>query len=591
MAVLIISREQIHQVKRALRFAGVYYKRYKYRLLIGFAALLAVDFLQLIIPRIIKAAVDSLEQGFATRMYLFKLGGYITLIALGIAFFRFIWRHLVLGFSRLLERDLRNDMLSKLLTLDKPFFQHRTTGEVMALATNDLTSVQLASGMGLVAFIDAVVMSIAALSFMAYIHPKLTLIAVAPMPILAVLTGLLTAVLHKRFKKVQEQFSHLTEFARSTLLSIRLIKAYTQERPQSDRFNAMGLDYVKDNLRLAMVQGTLFPFSGLIANTCLLLIIFFGGRLTIANTISIGDFVAFMTYLYMLTWPMMAIGWVTNLFQRGVTSLNRIQMIFDGRPILTDPENPRNLPPRVSHLNLRNLTFSYYKDAGPVLHDVSLDFGPGITGIVGRTGSGKSSLCQILARLYPVPDGTYFMEGIDVNTVNLDQVHARIAYVPQDVVLFADTIKANIAFGNPGASGEEIAKVARAAAIDREIAALPKGYETRIGEKGVTISGGQRQRIALARALLLNRPVILIDDGLSAVDTQTEHDIIESLKQYFTDRTCIIVSHRLAPLQDADDIIVMDQGRVAARGAHEELMTGSSFYRTIYTHQMLEKNC
>ena len=291
-------------------------------------ALVLVDLLQLFIPRIVKYAVDSLQKGVATPRGLSEYGLYIVLIAIAIAGFRFIWRQLILGFSRIVEIDLRNRMFSHLLTLDKAFFQKTTTGEVMALATNDLSSVQLATGMGVVAFVDAVFMGLAAFGFMLYIHPLLTVIALAPMPILAFLTRTLSSRLHGRFKKVQEQFSVLTEFVRSTLSSIRLVKAYNQEEHQTLRFAQMGETYVRNNLKLAFVYGILFPISGFIGNSSMLLVLVFGGRLTISGTITAGDLVAFISYLFIMTWPMMAMGWVADLFQRGVTSLSRIEAVM-----------------------------------------------------------------------------------------------------------------------------------------------------------------------------------------------------------------------------------------------------------------------
>lgn len=572
----------------AVRLVLPFFRRYAIGLLLGFASLLGVDFLQLLIPRVIKHAIDSLQNGLATHSGLLRNAGLILLLALGIALLRFGWRYLILGFSRRLERDFRDWLFSHLLTLDRIFYQRRTTGELIALSSNDLAAVQMAGGMGLVACVDAVIMTLAALAFMAYIHPGLTMIAVLPMPVLAVLTRLLSARLHRRFKRVQERFSELTEFARNTLSSMRLIKAYTQERFQAGRFDRMGREYIRDNLKLAVVQGTLFPFSGLIANISLLLVLFFGGRLTIGGSITVGDFVAFITYLFMLTWPMMAIGWVSNLFQRGATSLERIQQVLNERPALHDPPETVAWPAVKGRISIKSLSFSYAGQAEPALTDVSLELRPGMLGIVGRTGSGKTTLCHLLARLYPVADATIFFDGIDVNRLALQDVRTRIAYVPQDVLVFSESIAANIAMGKPAASREEIERAARAAAIHDEIMAMENAYETRVGERGVMISGGQRQRIALARALLLDRPIIIIDDGLSAVDTETEHQIIGAIAEMLRGRTCIIVSHRVAPLADADEIIVMEQGRVAASGRHDYLIRNSAFYKTIYEHQTRE---
>jgi ATP-binding cassette, subfamily B, multidrug efflux pump len=563
-----------------------YLRRYALRIVMGFIALIAVDFLQLWIPRIIKNAVDDLQQGIATSSGLITYGGYIVLIALAIAMLRFVWRELLLGFSRLLEMHLRNRMMSHVLTLDRAFFQRRTTGDIMALTTNDLSAVQLATGMGLVAAVDALFMGLAAIGFMAYIDWRLTLIAMAPMPFLAVFTRFLASRLHRRFKSVQEQFSTLTEFVRSSFSSIRLVKAYNQEGPQSARFNQLGEAYVRNNLRLAMVNGTLFPLSGMIGNLSLLLVVYFGGRMAIDGAITVGDFVAFITYLFMMTWPMMALGWVADLFQRGVTSLDRINALLLERPGLIAPVKGTTAVAIKGGISIRNLSFAYPYQKQPVLTHISIDIRPGrFIGVVGRTGSGKTTLCQLLARLYPVPDGTIFFDGKDVNRISLEDVRGAIAYVPQEVILFSDSVAFNITMGRKDATREEIEAAAKAAAIHDEIMEMSEGYRTRIGERGVKLSGGQRQRLAIARALLLDRPIIIIDDGLSAVDMETEHAIIRSIASYLKGHTCIIVSHRIAPVVDAEEIVVMDDGRIIERGTHSELLEKSSFYATIYRQQ------
>lgn len=551
-------------------------------------ALVLVDTLQLIIPRVIKWAVDDLQRGTSSPTALAWYGGYIVSLSILIGVFRYFWREMLLGFSRLLESHLRDRLFSHILTLDRTFFQRKPTGEIMALATNDLSSVQLASGMGLVAFVDACFMGLAAVAFMAYINPTLTLIAVLPMPLLAVFTRLLSSKLHVRFKKVQEEFAAMTEFARATFSNIRLIKAYNQEDRQSGRFHAMGRAYVKENLWLSAIYGTLFPLSGLVGNGSMLLVIYFGGRLTIEGIITAGDLVAFISYLFLMTWPMMAIGWVADLFQRGVTSLHRIEDLFQEKPVLRDlTQEKGGLDLRArGEIVVRDLSFQYPGQQVPSLECVHLEIHAGqFLGIVGRTGSGKTTLCHLLARLYPVEEGRIFLDGVDVNHLSLDKVRASIAYVPQEVTLFSETIAFNITLGKPDATQEETEAAARAAAIHDEIVAMKYGYQTRIGERGVKLSGGQRQRLAIARALLLDRPILIIDDGLSAVDMETEHTIIRSIAGYLKGRTCIVVSHRVAPLADAQEIVVMEGGRIVAKGRHEQLMQGSPFYAGIYRQQ------
>jgi ATP-binding cassette subfamily B multidrug efflux pump len=573
------------QLWAAIDIVSPYLRRYAGRIAAGCLALIVVDFIQLCIPRVIKRAVDDLQNGVATSAGLLRYAVLIVLLALVIGALRYVWRHFLFGFSRLLEMHLRNQIFAHALSLDREFYHRNTTGEIMALATNDLAAVQMAGGMGLVALVDAVVMGLAAIAFMAYIQPLLTLIAISPLPLLAFLTRFLSARLHHRFKKVQEQFSHLTEFARATIASIRLVKAYNQEEAQSERFNALGETYVQNNLKVAVVHGTLYPLAGLISNVSLLLAIYFGGRLTIQTTITAGDFVAFISYLFLLTWPMMALGWVANLFQRGFTSLERIKNMLSEVPTLRDTDDAGLSPAVGGQIRIRNLTFTYPQQRVPALQGIDLDIHPGVMGVVGRTGAGKTTLCHLLTRLYPVPNATIWFDDRDVNSLAIAWIRGAIAYVPQDVTIFSDTIAFNISLGKPDAAQGDIERVAQAAAIHEEILAMPDGYATRVGERGIKLSGGQRQRLAIARALLLDRPIIIIDDGLSGVDMETEHAIIKSIAEYLQGRTCIIVSHRVAPLADAQVLVVMDRGRVVAQGNHDQLLQENDFYRTIYRQQ------
>jgi ATP-binding cassette subfamily B protein len=506
-----------------------------------------------------------------------------------VAVLRFLWRYLILGFSRLLEQDIRDALFHHLLSLDSAFFQRRSPGQLIALATNDLTSVQMACGMGLIAAIDALLMSFAAISCMAYIDPRLTLLAILPFPVLAITTRFLASRLHRHFKRVQEQFSLLTEEARGAINNIRLLKIYTREAAQCAQFDITGRSYIKHSLKVAKIQGVLFPASGFIANISLLIIVFFGGKMVISGTISIGGFVAFISYLFMLTWPMMALGWVSNLFQRGLTSLARIQEVMDERPLLQPVTAGRKIG-RLDIISLRRLTFTYPGQEKPRLKDISLDIRPGLLGIVGRTGSGKSTLCALLARLYPVERGQLFINKLDVNDIDLNSCRRLLSFVPQSAVLFSTTIAGNIAFGAPETGRKEIEAAARAAAIHHEIMAFPHGYETEIGERGVLLSGGQQQRIALARALLLRAPILLIDDALAAVDAEAEDRIMAHILAYAKENMVIMVTNRLSPLRQARQIAVLDNGRLTALGRHRELIAVSEIYRGIYLHQEFGNN-
>ncbi|PIE64983.1 MAG: multidrug ABC transporter ATP-binding protein [Desulfobacterales bacterium] len=563
------------------------YRHHRRRLLIGFIALISVDFLQLTIPRIIKRGVDALADRQADAVYLLKLGGIIIAIATTVVFLRFCWRTLLIGFSRYMEQSLRDRIFNHILTMDQPFFDRRTTGDIMAHSSNDLAAIQMACGMGMVAAADALVLSIAAIGFMLLIHPQLTLLSLLPMPLLAIATRILSGRLHTRFNLVQEQFSLLTEFARSTLISIRLSKAYTLEAFQGNLFDRLSRDYVKANISVAMIQGLLFPVAALIGNLGLLAILVYGGRLVISETISIGDFVAFMTYLQMLIWPMMAVGWVTNLIQRGITSLRRIHTLLHTKPLLNSPAVMPPAIPSVSSpvFRLNNLSFNY-PHADTVLHNISFETTGGIIGIAGPTGSGKSTLCRLLLRLYPVHKGQLFYNEIDVNQLPLDTIRSYIGFVSQEPVLFSDSVRNNIAFGNPDVSLEKIEKAARDADIHNDIVSFPEGYETIIGERGLSLSGGQRQRLALARALLCERPVLIIDDGLSAVDTTTESRIINTLRSSLHKKTVVIVSNRIKLLTMTDHILIIERGRLTAAGSHQHLVEHNLFYRSMHLKQM-----
>lgn len=561
---------------------------HRYRLLGGFIALISVDFLQLSIPLLVKRAIDSLAVQEATMALLITLAVTILAIAMTVVVLRFIWRMLIIGFSRYLERALRNRIFSHILAMDQYFFSNRSTGDIMAHGSNDLAAVQMACGMGMVAAVDALVLSVAAIGFMIHIHPTLTLYALLPLPFLALTTRILSAKLHHRFNHVQEEFAHLTEFARSAVVSVRLIKAYTHENSQVEDFDRLGRRYVHANIRVALIHGLLFPASTLIGNLGLLIVLVYGGRLVIDNSITIGDFAAFTTYLQMLIWPMMAVGWVANLTQRGVTALRRIHGLVTSKPILIDTSDDKAELPVSSGFKARDLTFSYPDSSTAQLSNICFDVESGIIGIAGKTGSGKTTLCKLLIRLYPVAYHTLFYGEIDVNKIPFEQLRSQIAYVGQEPILFSDTIRANISFGIDDPSSEKIIAAARDADIHEEILSFSNGYDTIVGERGVTLSGGQRQRLALARALLYDRPVLVVDDGLSAVDTATENNIVSALRRRFSGKTVFIVSNRLKLLSMTDRILILEEGQLIDEGNHHTLLQRNSFYQAMHLKQMQE---
>lgn len=567
-----------------LRVLQPIFRRHWLRLASGFVALIGVDFLQLIIPRFVKSAVDGLASGTADTARLIELSVSVCLVALLVAVLRFSWRYLIIGFSRILEKKLRDRLFDHILRMDQPFFERWTIGDLMAHASNDLGTIQMACGMGLVAAVDALVMSSAALGFMLAISVKLTLIALLPMPLLIVGTRILSARLHHRFNLVQEQFALLTEFARATLVSIRLIKAYTLERFQESRFRSLGEAYAHSNVKVAAIQGVLSPISTLVGNVGMLLLLYYGGTLVIGGQLTIGSFVAFVSYLNMLIWPMMAVGWVINLTQRGLTSMRRVFRLLEQQPVVNSGPTVALPEGGISRYECRQLSFSYAGGNHQTLSDICLEIGPGLTGMTGRTGSGKSTLCKLLLRMYPVADGMLFFRGVEVNRLSQADIRACIAYVGQEPVVFADTIAANIAFGRPEATMVEIETAARAAAIDSDIRQFAEGYQSVIGERGVKLSGGQRQRLALARALLCDRPVLIIDDALSAIDVETEQQVLQGIRAHLAGKAVLLISHRVNVLRHADRIVLLDEGRIVAQGSHQDLLA-NPFYRLMAEKQ------
>ncbi len=557
-------------------------RRFRRQLLWGFTCLAAAHLLQLTIPRYLKTGVDELAQGAATGQRLAFLGGCILLTAAGTGILRYSWRVLLIGFSRHLETELRDRLTAHVLRMDQAFFDRRSPGDIMAHASNDLGAVQMAFGMGLAAAADAAVMSVAAVLFMAHISPSLTLTAALPLPVLAVVSWLLSRELHRRFDRVQAQFGLLTEFARNTLVSIRMIKSCTREEQQLREFDRLGQDYAALNIRTAFIQGLLLPAAMLTGSVAALLVLRSGGGMVISGTISLGDFVAFISYFAMLSPPLAAVGWAVGMIRRGLTSLARTARLLAEASVLTaslrrDAACPAQILQSCPRISLRQLSFFYPGSVSPTLVGINLEVSPGLLGITGRTGSGKSTLCRILLRQYPTADGSYFFAGHDVNCLDPALVREHISYAGRESPLFSGTAAENISLARPDATIEEIMEAAHLAAVHEEIMAMPEGYRTRLGEKGLRLSGGQRQRIAIARALLADRPVLVIDDALSALDAETGAEVFAAVRARQRGRSLILVSHHLPLLACADHVLILEQGRIADQGSHAELLARSAY--------------
>ncbi|MBM4348794.1 MAG: ABC transporter ATP-binding protein [Deltaproteobacteria bacterium] len=562
----------------------------RWRILTGLAALLIVDVLQLLIPRVVKHAIDDLTSGDIASPLLLIYGLQILVLALGIGGFRYVWRYLLLGASRRMEKALRDRFFLHLQTLSPSYFSRTKIGDLMAHAINDIESVRMAMALGLVFIVDTIILGILTLFFMVYIHPLLTLYAVLPMPLITVITLFFSRTIHKRYEGLQKTFSQLTERVRESIAGIRVVRAYVQEEAEKEKLSRVSRDYVKKNVSITRIWGMFFPLLLFLSNLSMALVLYLGGRLTILHSISTGDFVAFMSYLGMLAWPMMALGWAINMIQRGAASMGRINRILGETPEISDAPEATTSNPLKGRIEIKGLTVSSGNGETPILEDIHLNIRQGEkVVIVGRTGSGKTVLCHLLVRMMESPEGSIFFDGIEIHRFPLKLLRGEIGYVPQDTFLFSDTIRENIAFGKPGASREEVEGAARMAQIDDEIRGFPAGMDTVIGEKGITLSGGQRQRVAIARAILMNPPIFILDDGLSSVDIQTEERILDGLEKFLRGKTSILVTHRIAPLRRADRIIVLEEGRVAEMGDHLSLLSKGGIYAKLYREREMEE--
>jgi len=565
-----------------------YLVRHRTALVIGLAGLLVVDLLQLLIPLIIRNAIDGLTARTASPESLLRDGAMIMGIAFVMAVLRYVWRHCIFGISRKIEEGIRNRLYSHLQTLSLSFYRRTKTGDLMARAINDINSIRMATGMGLVALTDGIVLGVSAIGFMLYISPFLTFISILPAPILIYFTRILTRRMSSGYESVQATFSDLTERVREAFAGIRVVKAYTKEGWAYGRVKAEGDRYISQNMQLAKTIGLFSPMMMIFTSLGLAILIFVGGRLTILGTISTGDFVAFISYLNLLTWPMMAIGWVTNLIQRGSASMRRLNRIFSEVPDIRDVGPTADIRGIQGEIVIRGLTLTHPGEERASLKDLDLTIGAGSTvAFVGKVGSGKTTLLHIIPRLYEAPGGTVFIDGTDIRDIPLKVLRKSIGYVTQEVFIFSDTIRNNVLFGRAGIAEDAVIQALKTAQLWDEVAALDRGMDSLLGERGITLSGGQRQRLSIARAILTDPDILILDDALSMVDTRTEERILNGILASRKGKTNLLVSHRVSTISRADMIVVLDGGVVVERGDHEALIAGGREYRRLYERQVL----
>ena len=587
---------------RNLRPLAPYLRKYRTTFYIGALCVLCNNTVWILFPMVIRDAVRDLNT-HVTRQTLLKYSLYLLAIAAAKAVFQYLTRWILIGVSREIEFDLRNDLFAHLEQLSYSYYQRTRTGDIMARMTNDLNAVRMLVGPGIMYTANTIVFTAVSLVFMLSISPKLTLFAFLPLPIFSIVVQYFGRQIHERFERIQAMFSDISSRAQENFSGARLIRAYVQEEAEIELFERANEEYIGRSLKLVRLMGMLWPTLETLLGVAIVIVLFVGGREVIQHRINVGDFAAFNTNMVQLTWPIIALGWVINIFQRGTASLGRIENILQEKPEVTDADVPRSGAPTTvrGEIEFRNLSFGYgetlqipsndgsYKGT-MVLKNVNLRVPEGTSlAIVGPTGSGKSTLVSLVPRIYDAAPGSVLIDGRPIREFPLEVLRTNIGFVPQETFLFSATIRENIAFGAEDATGAGVRRVAEAASIASDIEGFPEGYNTVVGERGLTLSGGQKQRTAIARALIRNPRILILDDALSSVDTQTEDRILNYLREIMRGRTTIFISHRVSTVRNADRIAVLHDGEIVEYGTHDELIERNGYYTDLYLKQLLEE--
>ncbi len=567
-----------------------YIRKNLLKIIFGILLIIIIDAGQLITIKVMQKAIDGIgREGFTTTSLL-----YASLLILGITIvittLRYFWRIAFLGTAWIIDRDLRQMYYEHLLKLSPNFFNKTKTGDLMAYATNDMNAVRMLIGFGFVVGVDIIVLSIASIFFMVGISLQLTLLAIIPMPILSIIIIYFGKKIHGRFRKVQKIFAAMSGKVQETISGIRVVKVFVQEKAELEKMSEQARDYVKENIALIKIFAMFFPMLFLVINISMGIVLVFGGEFAIFNEISIGEFVAFFQYLGMLIWPMIAIGWVVNLYQRGTASLKRLNSIFEVEPEVIDENVDNSIRELKGKVTFKNFSFQYNSQTPQIFENISFEIDVGKTlAIVGRTGCGKTTIIDLLTRVYNPPPNAIFIDDVELFKIPLKVLRDNVVMVPQDIFLFSDSIENNISLAKPDIDRIFVEEVTKYAQVYEDIIEFEDGFDTIIGERGVTLSGGQKQRIAIARALLTNPNILILDDALSSVDTKTEKRILDLLIKLRRDKTTIIIAHRISSLQHADKIIVLNDKRITESGNHKELLEKKGIYSNLFEKQQIEE--